>query len=134
MAKVNGINLFYRDTLSGDQTILCLHGRWGRGETWTDLIARYRDRYRIIAPDQRGHGLSDKPIARYAGEDMAADAYELIRYLGCAPVIVVGHSMGARIGAYLAALYPQVVKAFALLDCGGSRSTLRKTAGADSGD
>lgn len=64
IAKVNGVNLFYRDTLSGDQTIFCLHGRWGRGETWTDLIAHYRDRYRIVAPDQRGHGLSDKPICR----------------------------------------------------------------------
>ena len=125
MAKVNGLNLFYRDTLSGDQTIFCLHGRWGRGETWTDLMARYRDRYRIIAPDQRGHGLGDKPIARYAGEDMATDAYELIQQLGCAPVIVVGHSMGARIGAYLTARYPQVVKAFALLDCGVSGPTKR---------
>ena len=125
MAKVNGVNLFCHDTVSGDQTILCLHGRLGRGETWTDLMSRYRDRYRIIAPDQRGHGLSDKPIARYAGEDMATDAYELVRQLGCAPVIVVGHSMGARIGAYLTALYPQVVRAFALLDCGAVGSAAR---------
>lgn len=51
---------------------------------------------------------------------MATDAFELIQQLGCAPVIVVGHSMGARIGVYLTAFYLQVVKAFALLDCGAA--------------
>lgn len=116
MIKVNGIDLFCRDTVSGDQCILCLHGKWGRGETWTDFMFRYRDRYRIIAPDQRGHGLSDKPVARYAGEDFAKDAYELIKKLECGPVIAVGHSMGGRNAAYLAALYPQEVKALVILD------------------
>ena len=116
MIKVNGLNLFYRDTVSNNQCILCLHGKWGRGETWTDFMFRYKDRYRIIAPDQRGHGLSDKPIMRYAGEDFAKDAYQLIRRLECGPAIVVGHSMGGRNAAYLAALYPQEVEALAILD------------------
>jgi len=116
MIKVNGLNLFYRDTVSNNQTILCLHGRWGRGETWTDFMFRYKDTYRIIAPDQRGHGLSDKPIARYAAEDFAKDAYELIKQLECGPVIVVGHSMGGRVAAHLTAFYPQEVKALVILD------------------
>lgn len=118
--KVNGLNLFYRDTGSDKQSILCLHGKWGRGDTWTDFISRYQDRFRIIAPDQRGHGLSDKPIARYAGEDFAADAYELIRVLRCGPAIVVGHSIGGRNAAYLAALYPEVVKVLVILDAKAS--------------
>ena len=41
IAKVNGIRMFYRDTKVGDQSILCLHGRWGRGETWSDFINRF---------------------------------------------------------------------------------------------
>ncbi|MBI3583024.1 MAG: alpha/beta hydrolase [Nitrospinae bacterium] len=114
--KVNGLNLFYRDTVSNNQPILCLHGKWGRGETWTDFMLRYKDRYRIIAPDQRGHGLSDKPAARYAGEDFAADAYELIKHLKLDTAIVVGHSLGGRNAAYLAALYPQAVKSLIILD------------------
>ncbi len=116
MIEVNGLNLFYRDTGSAKQSMLCLHGKWGRGETWTDLMFRYRDKYRLIAPDQRGHGLSDKPVARYASEDFARDAYRLIERLECGPVIVVGHSMGGRNAAYLAALYPQAVKALVILD------------------
>ncbi len=116
MIEVNGVNLFYRDTVSGNQSILCLHGKWGRGETWSDLMFRYKDRYRIIAPDQRGHGLSDKPVARYAAEDFAEDTYQLIGKLGCGPAIVVGHSLGGRNVAYLAALHPEVVRALAILD------------------
>lgn len=116
MIKVNGVNLFYRDTSSGDQSILCLHGRWGRGETWTDFMSRYGNKYRIISPDQRGHGLSDKPVGRYAAEDLAEDVYQLIKQLNCSPVIAVGHSMGGRIAAYLTALHPEAVKALAILD------------------
>ena len=114
--NLKGLNFFYLDSKSGDKTVLCLHGRWGRGKTWLGFMERYQDRYRIIAPDQRGHGLSDKPLTGYKAEDLAGDAYELIMRLGCAPVIVVGHSMGGRIAGYLTALYPQVVKALAVLD------------------
>lgn len=115
-AYVNRVNIFYRDTRDGDETIVCLHGRWGRGETWSDFIARYRERYRIIAPDQRGHGLSDKPEGRYSGEVLAEDIHELLRALGCAPAIVVGHSMGGRVAGTLAALHPESVRALAILD------------------
>ena len=118
MVRVNGVDLLVRDTASDLPPMLCLHGRWGRGETWTGLIERYRDRYRIIAPDQRGHGLSGKPRARYAPEDMAEDAHQLLRTLGAAPAIVVGHSMGARNAGILAALHPEDVRAVAVLDCG----------------
>lgn len=114
--KVNGLNIFYRDSGSGKPPILCLHGKWGRGETWIDFMSRYGDKFRVIAPDQRGHGLSDKPIARYAGEDFATDSYELLKNLGCVPAIVVGHSIGGRNAAYLAAMYPQAVKSLIILD------------------
>ena len=115
---VNGVKLFCRDTGSHRPPMLCLHGRLGRGETWTDLMFHYRDRYRIIFPDQRGHGLSDRPVARYASEDLAADAYGLMVQLGCGPAIVVGHSMGGRVAAHVAALYPQQVRALVILDEG----------------
>lgn len=120
--KVNGVNLLVRDTGQGDRTLVCLHGRWGRGETWSDFIGRYKDRYRIVAPDQRGHGLSDKPEEGYAMTDYARDIHELIQKLGIAPAVVVGHSMGARVAGYLTALYPNSVRAVALLDETGQAS------------
>ena len=111
-----GINIFYRESVSNGTPMLCLHGKYGRGETWHELMSRYGERFRVIAPDQRGHGLSDKPVARYSGEDFAADAHDLLYALKTTPAIVVGHSIGARNAAYLAALYPQWVKALVILD------------------
>ncbi len=116
MAKLKSIDIFYRDTKTECPAILCLHGRWGRGETWIDFIRHYGKNYRVIAPDQRGHGLSGKPTSTYSAEEMAVDMVELLEFLKLDSVIVVGHSMGGRVAGYLAALYPQFVKALAILD------------------
>ncbi len=115
-ALVNGIRLYYLRAGHRGHPMLCLHGRWGRARTWSAFMRRYGDRYRVAAPDQRGHGLSDKPPDGYTAEDLAADARALLERLGLAPALVVGHSMGARVAAYLAALHPQSVVAVALLD------------------
>jgi pimeloyl-ACP methyl ester carboxylesterase len=117
IVHANRLNFFCLDTGSDKQVILCLHGRWGRAETWSAFMNRYRDRYRLLAPDQRGHGLSDKPLARYATEDLAADAYQIVSELGCRQIVAVGHSMGARVAAQLAASHPELVRALAILDC-----------------
>ena len=116
IAKLKSIDMFYLDTRNDGPTILCLHGRWGRAETWFDFIQYYGKKYRIIAPDQRGHGLSGKPISKYTAEEMAKDLIELLDILKIDSVILVGHSMGGRVAGYLTALYPEFVKALAILD------------------
>jgi pimeloyl-ACP methyl ester carboxylesterase len=124
----NGIELFYRETGTADRTIVCLHGMYGRGEDFVPFMERYGESYRILAPDQRGHGLSGKPIARYAAEDMADDIREFMGALGIGKAIVLGHSMGARNAAYLAARRPDLVSALVMLDIGtGGEATLSTT-------
>jgi pimeloyl-ACP methyl ester carboxylesterase len=116
VAHLKSVDIFYLDTKTPLQTILCLHGRWGRAETWYDFINHYGRQYRILAPDQRGHGLSSKPVAKYSPEEMAEDMVELLTDLQIEKAIVVGHSMGGRIAGYLAATYPEIVTALAILD------------------
>ncbi len=116
IAKLKSIDIFYFDTKTEGPTILCLHGLWGRAETWSDFIQHYGKRYRIIAPDQRGHGLSSKPESEYTTEEMAGDIIELLNFLNIDSVILVGHSMGGAVAAYLTAVYPKYVKAVAILD------------------
>ena len=111
-----GLGIFCRDTRTEGDAILCLHGRWGRGETWIDFIRRYGGRYRVIAPDLRGHGLSDKPLAKYTAQEMAADMAALLDRLGVERAIVVGHSMGGHVAGWLAAKEPSRVRAVAILD------------------
>lgn len=116
IAKLKSIDMFYFDTKTQGPTVLCLHGLWGRAETWSDFIQHYGEQYRIIAPDQRGHGLSSKPESEYTTEEMAGDIIELLNYLKIDSVILVGHSMGGAVAAYLTAVYPKYVKAVAILD------------------
>ena len=116
IVHVQDIDIFYRDTKTDGPAILCLHGRWGRGETWVNFMQRYGEKYRIIAPDQRGHGLSSKPIAKYMAEEMAKDMIGLLDYLQLKPVILLGHSMGGHNAGYLTAAYPEYVKAVAIMD------------------
>ncbi|WP_242834195.1 alpha/beta fold hydrolase [Clostridium pasteurianum] len=108
--------MFYFDTKTQGPTILCLHGMYGRAETWADFIENYGKQYRIIAPDQRGHGLSSKPISKYTVEEMAEDIIELLDFLNIDSVILVGHSMGGGVAGYLSAVYPKYVTALAILD------------------
>jgi len=116
VAKLNNIDMFYLDTKTEGPTILCLHGMYGRAETWGDFINYYGEQFRVVAPDQRGHGLSSKPISKYTSEEMAEDVIQLLDFLKIDLVILVGHSMGGSVAGYLAAVYPKVVKAVAILD------------------
>lgn len=115
-ASLKDVSLFYLDTKTDGPAILCLHGRWGRGETWYDFMRRYGKRCRVVAPDQRGHGLSAKPVSSYSAEEMAGDIVQLLDFLGIGPAVIVGHSMGGRVAGHLAALYPSRARALAILD------------------
>ena len=116
LAKLGSVDLFFLDSRTEGPAIVCLHGRCGRAETWSDLIRRYGDDFRIIAPDQRGHGLSGRPRSAYSDVELASDVVELMTHLGIVSAIIVGHSMGGAVAAYVAALHPQRVAAVAILD------------------
>lgn len=116
VAAMERLNLFYMDTRTNGPAIVCLHGRWGRAQTWYGFMQHYGRKYRVIAPDQRGHGLSDKPVGQYTAQEMAEDVVALLQHLKLDSVILVGHSMGARVAGHVAALYPHCVRALALLD------------------
>ncbi len=122
MAGLGSLDLFYRDTRTAGKTILCLHGRWGRGETWVDLMRHYGNTYRVIAPDLRGHGLSGRPDSSYSAAELAGDMIGLLDHLSIDSVVAAGHSMGGSVAGYLAALHPERVTGLALLDRSASAS------------
>lgn len=116
VATLKDIDMFYLDTKTKGPVIICLHGRWGRAETWYEFMNQYGGEYRIIAPDQRGHGLSSKPESEYTTEEMSEDIIGLINYLKLEQVIIVGHSMGGGIAGFLASKYPEYIRGAAILD------------------
>lgn len=124
-------------------TIVLVHGfATNRGECWRRLGwygAFERRGWRVVAPDLRGHGESDKPhdAASYAPEAMAADILELIDGLGLERFDLFGYSMGAGLASAVALARPGQVSHLVLGGVGdrlfghGERSDLASAMRAD---
>jgi len=107
----------YLDSGGPGTPVLALHGSFGRGAVFTGLAARLAGVARVVAPDQRGHGRTGRADS-YSRDDFVADAAHLVRALGLAPVVVLGHSLGGITAYQLAARHPDLVSALVVEDVG----------------
>ncbi|MEW2112966.1 alpha/beta fold hydrolase [Streptomyces albidoflavus] len=96
-------------------TLLALHGHFGRGTTYAPLAAALTGRYRVLAPDLRGHGLSDNG-GTFTLEEYVADTAALLHALELTPAAVLGHSMGGAIAFLLAERHPELVQTLVVAD------------------
>jgi pimeloyl-ACP methyl ester carboxylesterase len=120
----DGVRIAYIDVApeSGDldEPIVLIHGfasshriNWVNPR-WVDTLTRAGRR--VIAIDNRGHGRSEKLYdpAAYSSELMARDAANLLDHLSIPRADVMGYSMGARIGTFLALAEPASVRSLIL--------------------
>jgi pimeloyl-ACP methyl ester carboxylesterase len=115
---VDGVRLHYVEAGEGPLVVL-LHGFPEFWWSWRNQIpALVAAGYRVVAPDQRGYGQSDKPSdwRDYRVERLAADVAGLIEALGEEQALVVGHDWGAAVGWMVATLHPQRVRRLAVLN------------------
>lgn len=113
---VGGVRLHVRDV--GEQSgpaVLFLHGMMGHRRDWDVFIDQIAESYRVIAPDQRGHGRSAR-AASYRVVDMADDVIGLLEECGLGRVVIVGHSMGAMVGLVVASRRPGLVERLVVVD------------------
>ncbi|MCK9684433.1 alpha/beta fold hydrolase [Scleromatobacter humisilvae] len=99
--------------------LLLLHGFPETSHCWSrHLVPLAAAGFRVIAPDQRGIGLSSKPegIAAYRIDHLAADIVALVRALGRERAQVVGHDWGGAVTWYLAEHHADVVERVAIID------------------
>ncbi len=132
----NGLNLhYYRYGRPGKPVIVLLHGLTDDGACWPRLVEALEADYDLVAPDARGHGLSDAPEHGYTPNDHAADMAAFIGALGLPPVTLIGHSMGGAVATAVAATYPELARAVvaedpAWFDAGRRRSARARAADA----
>jgi pimeloyl-ACP methyl ester carboxylesterase len=114
-ADVDGRRLFYREAGPADAPVLVLlHGFPASSFMFRDLIPLLSDRYRVIAPDHLGFGLSDAPGAGdfgYTFDALAGLTAGLLRQAGVTRYAMYVHDYGAPVGWRLALSDPAAVTA-----------------------
>ncbi len=116
-AKVNGIEMHYEiHGKEGAPWLTLSHSLACSVRMWDEQIATFKDRYRVLAFDTRGHGASTAPAGAYTLELLADDLRALLKHAGIERTHFVGLSMGGMIGQTFALKYPGVLTSLVLAD------------------
>jgi pimeloyl-ACP methyl ester carboxylesterase len=118
----DGLKLHYRDfSGSADKPpLLCLPGLTRNVRDFAELAERYSPRFRVLALDYRGRGLSDhdpQPL-RYIPPTYALDVIELLDQLEIPRAVFIGTSLGGLVTLAMAAMAPHRIAAAVLNDVG----------------
>jgi pimeloyl-ACP methyl ester carboxylesterase len=104
--------------------LLLVHGWPESWYAWRLLMPALARDFTVVAVDQRGIGLSEKPEGGYDTGTQARDLIGLMDALGHDRFAVIGHDTGLAIGYALAADHPSRVARLVLLEIPGSPGTL----------
>lgn len=116
LLEAGGLRMRVLDWPGGAPPLLLLHGLSANANEFAALGARLAPAHRVVAPDLRGRGGTDKPATGYTMADHAADVLALLDALGLDRVVLGGHSFGALLAAYVAAHHPARVERLVMID------------------
>ncbi|MDF0542149.1 alpha/beta hydrolase [Sphingobium sp. H39-3-25] len=111
----NGTTLHVRVGGSGPAVIL-IHGYGETGDMWAPLAAELARDHKVIVPDLRGMGLSQRPQGGYDKKTQGEDIARLLDALKVGKVEVVGHDIGNMVAYAFTAAYPDRVTKLVLMD------------------
>jgi pimeloyl-ACP methyl ester carboxylesterase len=113
---VNGVTIYYRDIGPRTKTVILLHGFPETGDAIAPAVAALGKRYRLIVPDLRGAGRSERASSGYEKKTLATDVKELMDRLKIGRAHVIGHDIGARVAYAFVVQYPERVLSLTLAE------------------
>lgn len=117
VVELSGVRINYSDTESGEGVpLVLLHGLGSSCRDWERNIETYRVGRRVITPDLRGFGQSDRPPGPHRPEDYAADVLALMDELGVDRFDLLGYSMGGAAAFQLVVDSPERVRKLILVN------------------
>jgi len=127
-ARVNGVSIAYRVQGEGPPLVLIMGYRLSSAAWPKNFVEQLARHFTVITFDNRGTGLSDKPVQGYAIANMARDVCGLLDELDLPQVHMLGYSMGGAIAQAFVRQFPERVSSLILCAsmCGGPRATFAK--------
>jgi pimeloyl-ACP methyl ester carboxylesterase len=116
--EIHGERIAVRDEGAGE-ALLLVHGMAGSSQTWRAIFPLLAKKYRVIAPDLLGHGLSSKPRSDYSLGAFAVGLRDLLDELQVESATVVGHSLGGGIAMQFVYQHPDYCRRLVLISSGG---------------
>lgn len=108
--RANGLDVYYEEYGGGEPLVL-LHGGTATSKMWSQHVPAFAERFRVIAPDTRGHGNTDNPTGEFGWRLLADDAAGFIRALELHRPIVCGFSDGGQTALELGMRHPDLAGA-----------------------
>lgn len=135
-ADSGGVKIHYASLgpKKGDKSkaplIVMIHGFPDFWYTWRDQMEGLSDNYQVVAIDQRGYNLSDKPkgVENYDIRLLVGDVAAVIKHLGRDKAIVVGHDWGGMVAWSFAMTRPEMVDKLIILNLPHPRGIARELA------
>jgi N-formylmaleamate deformylase len=116
MIDADGIRLHTLEYGSGEPVIVIVPGITSPAITWDFVAVELATSACVVVLDVRGRGLSDKPTTGFTLPEYANDLQAVGAALGARELILLGHSMGARIVAAAVAREPKFASATIVVD------------------
>lgn len=115
--KVKSYNYHYVDEGEGEETLLMVHGNPSWSFMYRNFITEFSKKYRVVAPDHLGCGLSDKPQDfPYRLETHIDNLESLVFSLKLDKITLVVHDWGAVIGMGFAVRHPDKIARLVILN------------------
>src|SRR5262245_12188381 len=111
----NDASIYVRFGGSGPAVVL-LHGYGETGDMWVPMATDLARDHTVVVPDLRGLGHSSKPPGGFDKKTQAGDVAAVLDNLKIDSATLVTHDIGNMVGYAFAALYPERVARFALID------------------
>ena len=117
---IDGARTRFYEAGSGADVVLLIHGARPGGtssaNTWTPIVAGLAARYRVLAPDRQGHGMSENVSGIYTATGEMEHIYAFLKAKNVTRLHVIGQSTGAWHAARFALEKPEMVRALIIVD------------------
>jgi pimeloyl-ACP methyl ester carboxylesterase len=122
-----GVRIHYA-TLGEGPLVVMIHGFPDFWYTWRHQMAALADRFQVVAIDQRGYNLSDKPagVENYDVRLLVGDVAAVIRHLGRDKATIVGHDWGGVVAWQFAIALPKMTENLVILNLPHPNGLLRE--------